>query len=189
MSLSIKKRFSIFERDNFCCQYCGKKPPEVVLEVDHIVSKKDKGKDDDMNLITSCFVCNRGKSSKSVDIQKMKNKTFKQELKLLKEKKCQLEAYYDFLSKKESLEFEEMNIYQRRWEECSNDESSLTEKGIKDMQNLSKKYDSEMIFEAIKIAWDADHVRRNGKFPYMCGILKNMQQQKDDSDLPKSYGS
>lgn len=82
MSLSKKLRFKIFTRDGFTCQYCGRNPidHEVVLEVDHSLSKKDKGTNDEDNLVTSCFDCNRGKSkssiilSKKIDIkQKLKN--------------------------------------------------------------------------------------------------------------------
>ena len=32
-------RFDVFNRDGFTCQYCGKKPPECILEVDHILPK------------------------------------------------------------------------------------------------------------------------------------------------------
>ena len=52
MTVSKKLRFEIFKRDNFTCRYCGKKTPEVVLEIDHIIPKSKKGKDDESNLIT-----------------------------------------------------------------------------------------------------------------------------------------
>lgn len=29
-------RFEVFKRDSFTCQYCGRKAPEAVLNVDHI---------------------------------------------------------------------------------------------------------------------------------------------------------
>ena len=63
-TLSSAGRFLILERDNFTCQYCGKKPPEVILEVDHIKPRKNGGGDDSTNLITACFNCNRGKNIK-----------------------------------------------------------------------------------------------------------------------------
>jgi hypothetical protein len=66
MSLSKKTRFEIFKRDGFTCQYCGQRPPEVVLEVDHIHPSSKGGSDDEINLITSCFDCNRGKSDKKI---------------------------------------------------------------------------------------------------------------------------
>ena len=66
MSLSKKTRFEIFKRDGFTCQYCGQRPPEVVLEVDHIHPSSKGGSDEELNLITSCFDCNRGKSDRKL---------------------------------------------------------------------------------------------------------------------------
>ena len=62
--VSHSRRFKILERDGFTCRYCGRKPPEVVLEVDHIVPKSKKGTGSLKNLITSCRDCNVGKSDK-----------------------------------------------------------------------------------------------------------------------------
>lgn len=62
MALSKRTRFEIFKRDFFTCQYCGDRPPDVVLEVDHIDPRVLGGSDDPLNLLTSCFDCNRGKS-------------------------------------------------------------------------------------------------------------------------------
>lgn len=61
-SISVRTRFEIFKRDGFVCQYCGRKSPDVVLEVDHIVAVVDGGTNDPINLVTSCWECNRGKS-------------------------------------------------------------------------------------------------------------------------------
>ena len=60
-SISLKKRFEVFKRDNFTCQYCSSKPPLIPLEVDHILPICKGGKNDIDNLITACFDCNRGK--------------------------------------------------------------------------------------------------------------------------------
>src|SRR5205814_10605672 len=67
----------------------------------------------------SCFACNNGKLSKSVDLRKVKAATFKQELQMLEDRSGQLEAYYNFLKRKSQVEVEETNIYQRCWEEAS----------------------------------------------------------------------
>lgn len=64
MALSVRARFEVFKRDEFTCQYCGRKSPEVVLEADHIVPVAGGGSDDVVNLRTSCWECNRGKSDK-----------------------------------------------------------------------------------------------------------------------------
>jgi hypothetical protein len=62
-SISVKKRFEVFKRDNFTCQYCSAKPPLIPLEVDHIYPVCKGGDNSIENLITSCFDCNRGKGS------------------------------------------------------------------------------------------------------------------------------
>lgn len=58
-----KIRFEVLKRDNFTCQYCGAHGEGVVLEVDHIIPISKGGTSDMGNLITTCFDCNRGKSS------------------------------------------------------------------------------------------------------------------------------
>ena len=66
MGLSKKTRFDVFKRDLFTCQYCGRRPPDVVLQVDHIIAKAKDGSDDPDNLTTSCDECNQGKSDRSL---------------------------------------------------------------------------------------------------------------------------
>jgi len=63
MSLSVRVRFEVFKRDRFTCSYCGKSPPNVLLEVDHVIPRAAGGSDDIENLTTSCQDCNRGKSA------------------------------------------------------------------------------------------------------------------------------
>lgn len=60
--LSQRVRFEVFKRDRFTCAYCGKRPPEVMLEVDHVVPICAGGSDDILNLVTACVACNRGKA-------------------------------------------------------------------------------------------------------------------------------
>jgi hypothetical protein len=62
MALSVRTRFEVFKRDEFTCKYCGRRTPDVVLEVDHIVPVCEGGSDDTVNLTTSCYECNRGKA-------------------------------------------------------------------------------------------------------------------------------
>ena len=58
----LKLRMQILERDNFTCQYCGRKPPDVVLHIDHVHPRSRGGKNEMSNLVTSCRECNIGKS-------------------------------------------------------------------------------------------------------------------------------
>jgi|GEM_PF-4168952 len=58
----LSMRFRIFNRDDFTCQYCGRKPDETKLRIDHIIPVAKRGKTIESNLITSCFECNAGKN-------------------------------------------------------------------------------------------------------------------------------
>lgn len=60
----IPLRKSIFERDNFTCQYCGEYGKN--LECDHIIPVTRGGTNDYENLATACFKCNRSKRDKLV---------------------------------------------------------------------------------------------------------------------------
>ena len=64
--ISKRTRFEIFKRDGFTCQYCNRKPPDVTLEVDHIDPRAAGGSNAEINLVTACFDCNRGKSDKKL---------------------------------------------------------------------------------------------------------------------------
>lgn len=54
-------RFDILYRDDFTCLYCGARPGNEKLEVDHILPWSLSGADTEENLATSCQRCNRGK--------------------------------------------------------------------------------------------------------------------------------
>ena len=65
-------RFSILHRDKFTCRYCGARPPEKELRVDHVQSIEDGGaRTDFANLVTTCNDCNAGKGKKSLSIDEV----------------------------------------------------------------------------------------------------------------------
>lgn len=96
MSISKKIRFEVFKRDGFQCGYCGKTPPGVVLEVDHIDPKSKGGKDGLDNLITACFDCNRGK--RDIPLEKIPQQVC-DNLEVLQEKELQIKEYRKFVKK------------------------------------------------------------------------------------------
>ena len=71
--MTNKLRFSILQRDNFTCQYCGDSKihngDDVELEVDHILPVSKGGKTEIANLITACRECNQGKKDEIVSIK------------------------------------------------------------------------------------------------------------------------
>ena len=94
--VSKKTRFEVFKRDNFSCQYCGNKPPNVMLEVDHIKPVSKGGTNSINNLVTSCFNCNRGKSN--IELERLPN-TLNENYEILKEKEEQLKQYHKLVVK------------------------------------------------------------------------------------------
>lgn len=88
--LSKKIRFEVFKRDSFSCQYCGSIPPQVVLEVDHLIPISKGGDNAIDNLITSCFNCNRGKSA--TELSTLPQTTAEKAM-ILKEKQEQYKAF------------------------------------------------------------------------------------------------
>lgn len=59
--LTLSERVFVLNRDRRTCQLCGRKAPEVVLEIDHIIPVSKGGTNDPSNLQVLCFDCNRGK--------------------------------------------------------------------------------------------------------------------------------
>ncbi len=59
-------RKHIFIRDNYTCKYCGQRGGR--LELDHIIPLSRDGTNLECNLTTACFLCNRQKRHKSVDV-------------------------------------------------------------------------------------------------------------------------
>jgi len=64
MSSHLALRWSVLSRDQFTCQYCGRRPPQTELRVDHVLPRAKGGTDSLANLTTSCYECNAGKGDK-----------------------------------------------------------------------------------------------------------------------------
>jgi hypothetical protein len=61
LSKNLLRRFEVLKKCDFSCAYCGRKSPEVELELEHIIPKSKGGLDNIDNLNVSCRECNRGK--------------------------------------------------------------------------------------------------------------------------------
>lgn len=171
MSLGKTKRFKVFERDNYTCRYCGQKPPEVKLEVDHFIPRSKEGSDDMINLLTSCFDCNRGKRDRVVMTH---DQTLEIETQIENKKEVilqlkQLNKLNDKVRKMQDEIVEEITLY---WEFLWDDEKTFTAKGQSSIRTFLKYFTKNEIREAMDIARQQDRSNVD-TFKYMCGILQN----------------
>lgn len=63
-------RKSILARDNFTCQYCGRRSEN--LTIDHIIPKRLGGESKWKNLVSACRKCNSKKADKTLEQVNMK---------------------------------------------------------------------------------------------------------------------
>lgn len=58
-------RREIYRRDNFTCQYCGRRADD--LTIDHVIPRHQGGKHIWTNVVTACAVCNHRKGGRTVE--------------------------------------------------------------------------------------------------------------------------
>lgn len=170
MAISRKIRFEVFKRDAFQCCYCGKTPPEVVLEVDHIDPKSKGGKDGMNNLLTACFDCNRGKRDIPLDKAPAK---LSENLEILKLKEEQLKAYRKFVKKIEARIKVDMDEVDELYQEAIPGFQLSDEFRNVSLKRFFKSLPLHEVIEAMEIA--IGKFPRNGKriIQYFCGICWN----------------
>jgi DnaD/phage-associated family protein len=156
--VSNSLRFEVFQRDKHTCQYCGRRAPEVELEVDHLIPVARGGTDVFENLIASCRECNSGKSAKLIERfthghtkESWREKIAEKRAEKLRERRAEIE-----------------NVT-RYWAECRNTHtvSGYDEEAI---YRFAETYDPTWIKAAIRIA---TRQQRNNYVKYVAGILKN----------------
>lgn len=148
-SLSKSLRFEVFKRDSFTCQYCGQSAPNATLNVDHIVPVSKSGSNDLLNLITSCFDCNSGKSNKLISDNSVVVKRIEQS-KLLSEKREQLEMIAIWQNELTDLADCELNIFLEYIKD--NYSISLTEHGCGVFKKIITKFGITEALESTRIS-------------------------------------
>jgi hypothetical protein len=59
--LTQKEKFTIAYRDNFACRFCGDRPGNQNIEIEHLIPVSKGGSDNPENLVAACVKCNRNK--------------------------------------------------------------------------------------------------------------------------------
>ena len=65
-------RRQIWKRDNYTCQYCGKRPGPEELNVDHVIPRAQGGLTTWENCVLSCITCNSRKDNRTPEQAHMK---------------------------------------------------------------------------------------------------------------------
>ena len=164
--VSKKIRFEIFKRDGFKCAYCGKTPPAVTLECDHIEPVSAGGTNDLNNLITACFDWNRGKMNIPLETipQPMQDN-----MEVIEEKRKQLREYKKFVNKLnkqvgiiiDSIE----SIYKIAYPDYS-----LQEINRENIRYFLDQIGIEEVEKSMRIAINAVYEDPAGTWRYFCGI-------------------
>lgn len=162
--LSKKQRFDVFKRDLFVCQYCGRKPPAVVLEVDHVVPVAGGGSNDEHNLITSCFDCNRGKSASPLEAAPI---DVEERRKLLEQRREQVVAYEALLAEQRAEEEGDIDcvigVYESAFEGWT-----LLDRTRPSIRQFLKLLAFTEVYEAMEIA--CSRVDKDRAWRYFCGV-------------------
>ena len=166
--VSKTTRFEVFKRDGFICGYCGRHPPAVMLEADHIISVAEGGSNDESNLITSCADCNRGKGARPLEKAPA---SIAERTEILIEKEEQIRAYQE-LRQREETRITDEAVWVL-------DTLDPTERLAQRQANITstKKFIRELgyhdVLEAAEIAYAQGPVNIYDRFPYFCGICWN----------------
>jgi len=184
-SLSKAIRFEVFKRDNFTCQYCGNKAPDVILECDHINPVSKGGKNETLNLITSCKSCNRGKSNKLLSdrsaIDKQRN-----QIEELNKREEQFKMLSEWRDQVNNIFERELNFAIDALNNCF-DNLTLNEKGSKKIERLIKKHGLELVLKSItQVTSKYNHEGSVEEFefclkkmPVFCTMLSKPQHVQD----------
>ncbi|MBU1698718.1 MAG: HNH endonuclease [Candidatus Eisenbacteria bacterium] len=186
MSLSPKIRFEIFKRDDFTCRYCGRKTPEVILEVDHVIPISKGGDNEIENLVTSCFECNRGKGATLLEAVPGERDLHEAAI-LLAERELQLAEYNHVKELSRKREQEELQKLEGHFvtaiEDCPHEYSS-------------REFPRQLVRQALKIisyldileyveysVWKTAHDTRGdyhnvAAAKYLSAILRNRLREK-----------
>lgn len=177
--LSKKLRFEVFKRDSFTCQYCGRRPADVVLEVDHINPRANGGDNDLLNLITACSDCNRGKSKTLLEHKAIRPDA---DLEFLacQQELAEVERFLDARELLKKAREKAVSAIQDHWEQTLNTDGLVPSDQVVIQWLL--RYSPEEICRAIELLLSP--MRRNPwrfrKFEdylsYVGGILRNRRE-------------
>lgn len=171
--ISKKRRFDVFKRDGFTCQYCGATPPSVLLHVDHIVPVKEGGGNEETNLVTACQNCNLGKAAESLTVipESLASRAAQ-----VSEREAQLTGYSKIMAKQreridaESWDVADLFIDQFMLEGIRKD-------WFQSIRSFVERIGAHDCIRAMEIATAKKPLSRSQCFSYFCGICWNIVRE------------
>ncbi len=172
-SIGNSKRFEVFKRDQFICQYCGNHPPSIILEIDHITPVSKGGNNGMNNLVTSCFECNRGKAARLLTIAPM---SLSDKSKQIAEKEKQLMGYQSLIQETDD------RLEGEAWDILEYLDLVREGKAYKSQIVSVKGFIKQLGFYEVKGSAEICHtknLRTPAMFKYFCGICWNKIKEID----------
>lgn len=195
-AISKKTRFEVFKRDKFTCQFCGKSAPDCILEIDHLKPVSKGGDNSILNLITSCYDCNRGKSGNEISDDSVIKKQLNQ-LSLLEEKRQQLELLAKWKNGLSEVDSQYIKFYEKLFKKLSKLPYVLNDSGRSDIVKLRKKFSDEEIIDAVETSFrqyfhfpgseKEKNEQWNKSVNYIGKILGVRKRAKDNPELSELY--
>jgi hypothetical protein len=167
LPLSKKLRFEVFKRDGFKCQYCGGHPPGKILEVDHIDPVVNGGSNDETNLITACFDCNRGKGARSLsDVPRALSARASE----IAEREEQIAGYEAVMrASRARIEKDAMAVLDEI-EKWFPKMDGIPQKDFLSIKNFIVRLGRDRVLDAIEISMHKGPDSYNRWFKYFCGV-------------------
>jgi hypothetical protein len=167
-AISKSRRFEVFKRDGFTCQYCGDHPPKAVLHVDHITPVSLGGGNEIENLVTSCASCNLGKSATPLN---QVPKSLTEKAKETQEREAQIAGYAAIMNAaRQRLEDDIWRVAEAIHPGASDGYPRDRYEGIKIFVNRLGVHE---VLEACDIAIARYGTGNTRSFKYFCGVCWN----------------
>lgn len=168
LPLSKKTRFEVFKRDGFACMYCGKHPPDTLLEVDHVVPVAEGGTNDEENLVTACFDCNRGKGAVPLSVIP-KSLTAKAAETI--EREAQLAGYREIMqARADRIEGDAWQVAAILMFAPPNRDFSIKRDWLRSIKTFNERLPLHVVKEAAELACDRVPYSDYRRFLYFCKV-------------------
>ena len=146
-TVTKKARFEVFKRDKFTCQYCGRKVPDVVLQIDHIEPVAKGGGNEILNLISACQECNSGKGARALDDQSAVERQRKQ-LEDLEERRQQIGMMVEWQRGLLEMDVTTRSAARDYWTEMTG--WDLNDMGQNTLRQIVGKYGLDAVLRAMR---------------------------------------